>query len=149
MGVALLLVAAMYLLALLLSLAVLVATIADRAWFALLGWFFFTACLAIAGVMHWLHGDDFVLRTVRAKHLERAEEPELHELVDRLAAAADVPPPRLALIRSWAPNALSAGMTPRRAMIAVTTSCCGASRSGRSRRWSRTSSHTSPTETGW
>jgi heat shock protein HtpX len=121
MGVALLVVAALYLFALLLSLAALVAVIADRAWAALLGWFILTAGLAVAAVMHWLHGDDLVLRAARAKRLERDEEPELHKLVDRLAAAADVPPPRLALIRSWAPNALSAGMTPARAVIAVTT----------------------------
>ena len=121
MGIALLFVAAMYLLALLLSFVVLVAVIADRAWGALLGWFFFAACLAIIAVLHWLHGDDFVFRAVRAKRLERDEQQELHELVDRVAAAADVPPPRLALIRSWAPNALSAGMTPNRAMIAATT----------------------------
>jgi heat shock protein HtpX len=121
MGVALLLVAAMYLLALLLSLAVLVAAIADRAWGALLGWFFFAACLAVLAVLHWLRGDDLVLRTARARRLERDEEPSLRKVVDRLAAAADVPPPGLALIRSWAPNALAVGMTPERATIAVTT----------------------------
>jgi heat shock protein HtpX len=121
MGVALLIVAAMYLAALLLSLVVLVAVIADRAWGALLGWFIFAAGLAVAAVLHWLHGEDLVFRTARAKPLERDEEPELHELVDRLAAAADVPSPRLALIRSWAPNALSAGMRPERAIIAVTS----------------------------
>jgi heat shock protein HtpX len=121
MGVAMLFVAAMYLAALLLSFAVLVAVIADRAWGALLGWFIFAAGLAVAAVMHWLHGDDLVFRTARAKRLERDEKPKLHALVDRLAAAADVPAPRLAIIRSWAPNALSAGMTPKRATIAVTT----------------------------
>jgi heat shock protein HtpX len=121
MGIALLFVAAMYLAALLLSFVVLVAVIADRAWGALLGWFIFAAGLAVAAVTHWLHGADLVFRAVRAKRLERNEEPKLHALVERLAAAADVPPPRLALIRSWAPNALSAGMTAERATIAVTT----------------------------
>jgi heat shock protein HtpX len=121
MGIALLFVAAMYLLALLLSFAVLVAVIADRAWGALLGWFIFAAGLAVAAAMHWLHAHDLVFRTVRAKALDRDEEPNLHELVDRLAATADMPPPRLALIRSWAPNALSAGMGPERATVAVTT----------------------------
>ena len=100
---------------------VLVSVITDRGWGALLGWFILTAGLAIAAFMHWLHAEDLVFRAVRAKRLERDEEPKLHQLVDRLAAAADVPPPRLALIRSWAPNALSAGMTPKRAVIAVTT----------------------------
>jgi heat shock protein HtpX len=121
MGVALLIVAAMYLLALLLSLAVLVGAIADRAWGALLGWFFFAACLAVLAVLHWLRGDDLVLRTARARRLERDEEASLRKVVDRLAAAADVRPPGLALIRSWAPNALAVGMTPERATIAVTT----------------------------
>jgi heat shock protein HtpX len=54
MAVALLFVAAMYLLALLLSFAVLVSVIADRAWGALLGWFIFAAALVIVAVMHWL-----------------------------------------------------------------------------------------------
>jgi heat shock protein HtpX len=121
MGIALLFVAAMYLAALLLSFVVLVAVIADQAWGALLGWFIFAAGLAVAAVVHWLRGDDLVFRAVRAKRLERDEEPKLRALVERLAAAADVPPPRLALIRSWAPNALSAGMTAERATIAVTT----------------------------
>jgi heat shock protein HtpX len=121
MGVALLLVVAMYLAALVLSLVVLVAVIAERAWGALLGWFILAAGLGVAAFMHWLHGEDLVFRTVRAKRVEADEEPKLHELVVRLAAAANLPPPRLALIRSWAPNALSAGMTPKGATIAVTT----------------------------
>jgi heat shock protein HtpX len=121
MGIGLLLVATMYLVALVLALATLVVVLAERDWAALLGWFFLAGGLALAGVMHWLHGDDLVLRTARARHVERAQEPGLHRLVDRVAAAADQPPPRLALIRSWAPNALAAGMTPARATIAVTT----------------------------
>jgi heat shock protein HtpX len=121
MGIGLLLVATMYLVALVLALAALVVVLADRDWAALLGWFFLAAGLPFAAVMHWLHGDDLVLRTARAKHVERAQEPGLRRLVDRVAAAADQPPPRLALIRSWAPNALAAGMTPARATIAVTT----------------------------
>jgi heat shock protein HtpX len=121
MGIALLLVAAMYLAALVLALATLVAVLADREWGALLGWFVLAAGLALAAVMHWLHGDDLVLRTARARQVERDQEPGLHRLVERVSAAADQPPPRLALIRSWAPNALAAGMTPARATIAVTT----------------------------
>jgi heat shock protein HtpX len=121
MAVALLLVAAMYALALFLSLAVLVSVIADRAWGALLGWFFLAAGLAVLAVLHWLRAEDLVLRTVRAKRLDDDEEPELRRLVDRVAAVADVPPPQLALIRSWAPNALAAALRPETATIAVTT----------------------------
>jgi heat shock protein HtpX len=121
MAFALVPVVALYLAGLLVAVLVLVSAVADRAWGALLGWFFFAFCFAVLAVLHWLRGDELVLRTAGAKPLDDEEQPELRRLVDRVAAAADLPPPRLALIRSWAPNALAAGLTPERATIAVTT----------------------------
>jgi heat shock protein HtpX len=121
MALALVPIVALYLLALVLSLAVLASTVADRAWGALLGWFVFTAFFGVLVVFHWLRGEELVLRTARAKPLDAGEEPELRKLAERVAAAADLPPPQLALIRSWAPNALAAGLRPERATIAVTT----------------------------
>lgn len=61
------------------------------------------------------------LRAVGAKVLDPGAQPELEELVARLAAEADIPVPRLALASSWAPNALALGLTPARAIIVVTT----------------------------
>jgi heat shock protein HtpX len=110
-----------YLLGLVIAVLSLVAVLADGAWGALLGWFFLAAGLVVVAVNHWLRAEDLVLRAARAKRLDDDEEPELRRIVDRVAAMADVPPPRLALIRSWAPNALAAGLRPESATIAVTT----------------------------
>jgi heat shock protein HtpX len=111
----------LYLVGLSLVLAFLLAALADGSWGALLGGFFLAAALVGLAVAHWLRADDLVLRTVKAKPLEEGEEPQLRALVQRVAAAADVQPPRVALVRSWAPNALAAGTRPSRATVAVTT----------------------------
>jgi heat shock protein HtpX len=121
MALALIPLVALYLLGLFLALASLLAVLVDGSWGALLGWLLIFGGLAVVAATHWLHADELVLRTVRAKRLGDDDEPELRRIVDRVAAMADLPPPRLALVRSWAPNALAAGLRPDRATIAVTT----------------------------
>jgi heat shock protein HtpX len=121
MAIALVPLVALYALALLFGVAVFVVALADGAWGALLGWLFFAVCFVALAVLHWTRAEGLVLRAARAKPLGRDEEPELRALVERAAAAADLPAPRLALVRSWAPNALAAGLTPERATIVVTT----------------------------
>jgi heat shock protein HtpX len=113
--------AVLYLLGLVVALLSFVAVVVDGSWAALLGWFVFAAGVVLVVVNHWLRAEDLVLRAARGKRVEDEEEPELRRIVDRVAAMADVPPPRLALIRSWAPNALAAGLRPESATIAVTT----------------------------
>jgi heat shock protein HtpX len=49
-----------------------------------------------------------------------AAERRLLPLVERLAAMADLPPPRLAVMPTDVPNAFSAGARPRRAILVVT-----------------------------
>jgi heat shock protein HtpX len=121
MALALVPLAALYLLGLVIAVLSLVAVLADGSWGALLGWFCLAAGLVVVAVNHWLRAEDLVLRAARAKRLDDDEEPDLRRIVDQVAAMADVPPPRLALIRSWAPNALAAGLRPESATIAVTT----------------------------
>jgi heat shock protein HtpX len=112
---------ALYALALLVGVAILVVALADGAWGALLGWFFFAVCFVVLVFLHWTRAEELVLRAARAKPLADDEEPELRALIERAAAAADLPVPRVALVRSWAPNALAAGLKPERATIVVTT----------------------------
>jgi heat shock protein HtpX len=111
----------LYLIAVVVMLLSLVAVVSDGSWGALLGWFALAGGFGLVAVGHWLRAEDLILRTARAKRLDDDEEPELRRIVDHVAAMADVPPPRLALIRSWAPNALAAGLRPESATIAVTT----------------------------
>jgi hypothetical protein len=86
---------------------------------AIFGWFFFAFCSG-AVFLHFLRGDRLVLRVAGAREL-KDEEREVEQLVHRVAAAADLPPPEVRLINSWAPNALAVGLTPKRATVVLTT----------------------------
>jgi heat shock protein HtpX len=121
MGVALAGVALIYLCLLALALALLAAAIADGDAGAVFGWVFLAACCGVVLVLHFGKVEGLTLRIARAKILSPEEEPELHALSARVAAAADVPPPRLALVRSWAPNAFAVGIKPERTVVALTT----------------------------
>jgi heat shock protein HtpX len=56
----------------------------------------------------------------RAARPDAAAERRLRPLVERLAAMADVPPPRLAVMPTDVPNAFSAGARPSRSIVVVT-----------------------------
>jgi heat shock protein HtpX len=121
MALALMPLVVLYALALFVGVASFVLVLADGAWGALLGWFFFAVCFAALAFLHWTRAEEIVLRAARAKPVPAGEQPELRAIVERTAAAADLPTPRVALVRSWAPNALAAGLKPERATIALTT----------------------------
>ncbi len=120
MGIAFGLVAAIYLVAVLAAAGLFVAAVADKDAGAIFGWLFLAVCFSLVAGAHLMKIERLALRTAGATVLDD-EEPELQALVRRLAAAADVPAPRIALIRSWSPNAFVVGLTPKRAVIAFTT----------------------------
>ena len=138
MAVALIPIFAWYLFVLLLLLALVIGTLVGREWDAFLG----AVLFAVGGpVLLWQHihrSESVALRAARAKELAEDDEPELQALVARVAAMADLSPPRVALARSWAQNAFSVG-----ASCFVVTSPRPSSR-----RLSRTSWRTWPTATG-
>ena len=82
---------------------------------------FMSLCLIILAVRELRRVERKALKAVGAKIVTEQHEPELHAIVARVAAAAGVPTPQVAVARSWAPNALAVGYTPKRAAIAVTT----------------------------
>jgi heat shock protein HtpX len=65
--------------------------------------------------------DKIALLASGAKVVERDEAPELHEMVERLCAMADLPKPRIAVIDTDVPNAFATGRSPKHAAVAVTT----------------------------
>jgi heat shock protein HtpX len=65
--------------------------------------------------------EELLLRAARAEIVDEQNEPELQELVARVAAQADLPRPRVAVLPSWAPNALTAARRPSSAVLVVTT----------------------------
>jgi heat shock protein HtpX len=52
--------------------------------------------------------------------VEREQAPELHDMVERLCAMADLPKPRIAVIDTDIPNAFATGRSPKHSAVAVT-----------------------------
>jgi heat shock protein HtpX len=65
--------------------------------------------------------DKLALMASGAKIVERDQAPELHDMVERLCAMADLPKPRVAIVDTDVPNAFATGRNPKHAAVAVTT----------------------------
>jgi heat shock protein HtpX len=70
--------------------------------------------------LQYYTSDKIALAASRAKIVERDEAPELHDMVERLCAMADLPKPRLAVIPTDMPNAFATGRNPKNSVVAVT-----------------------------
>jgi heat shock protein HtpX len=80
--------------------------------------------LLIAGgvlFFQWYFSDTMALAAMRARVVTPEEAPQLHALVDRLCALADMPKPRIAIADTDVPNAFATGRSPSRSVICVTT----------------------------
>src|SRR5213080_5272545 len=64
--------------------------------------------------------DKLALAASGARVVERDQAPELHDMIERLCAMADLPKPRVAIIDTDVPNAFATGRNPKHAAVAVT-----------------------------
>jgi len=69
----------------------------------------------------WYFSDKMALASMRAHIVTPAQAPELHGMIDRLVALADMPKPRVAIADTDLPNAFAAGRSPDHAVVCVTT----------------------------
>jgi heat shock protein HtpX len=76
---------------------------------------------AAAGLAQWFFSDKIAMTAMRAKEVTPQQAPELHGMVDRLCALADMPKPRVAIADSDMPNAFATGRSPEKSVICVTT----------------------------
>ena len=67
------------------------------------------------------YSDKIALRTAGAKEVTPQQAPELHGIVDRLCALADMPKPRVAIADTDMPNAFATGRNSEHAVLCVTT----------------------------
>jgi heat shock protein HtpX len=67
------------------------------------------------------YSDKIALRTAGAIEVTPQQAPELHGVVDRLCALADMPKPRVAIARSPMPNAFATGRSADKSVLCVTT----------------------------
>jgi heat shock protein HtpX len=65
--------------------------------------------------------DKLALAASGAKVVSADEAPDLHAMVERLCAMADLPKPRIAVVQSDVPNAFATGRNPKHAAVAVTS----------------------------
>ena len=75
---------------------------------------------ALAFVQYFT-SDKLALKAAGAKVVERDQAPELHDMIERLCAMADLRKPRVAVIESDVPNAFATGRNQKHAAVAVTT----------------------------
>ncbi|MFK4117101.1 zinc metalloprotease HtpX [Streptomyces longwoodensis] len=75
---------------------------------------------ALLGAQYWF-SDRIALFAMRGRVVEREEYPELHAVVDRLCALADMPKPVVAVSAMEMPNAFATGRNPDHAVVCVTT----------------------------
>ncbi len=68
---------------------------------------------------YWF-SDRLVLRLYRAVPMSRDQSPQLFEIIERLAARANMPMPKVYLLPMDAPNAFATGRDPEHAAVAVT-----------------------------
>jgi heat shock protein HtpX len=71
-------------------------------------------------LLQYFTSDKIALAASRAKIVERDAAPELHDMVERLCAMADLPKPRLAVVPTDVPNAFATGRNPKNSVVAVT-----------------------------
>jgi heat shock protein HtpX len=76
--------------------------------------------IGLAALQYWT-SDRLALAAAGAKIVSREEAPELHEMVERLCAMADLPKPRIAIVDTDVPNAFATGRSPKHAAVAVTS----------------------------
>jgi heat shock protein HtpX len=72
-------------------------------------------------VFQYYTSDKLALAASGAKIVTPEQAPELHAMVERLCAMADLPKPRVAVVDTDVPNAFATGRNPKHAVIAVTS----------------------------
>jgi heat shock protein HtpX len=80
--------------------------------------------IGIAGIgiawYQWYSSDKVAMRAMRAREVTPEEAPELHGMIDRLCALADMPKPRVAIAPTDMPNAFATGRNSKVAVVCAT-----------------------------
>jgi len=82
---------------------------------------FIVVIAAAFAVAQWYYSDKLALAAMGAREVSPQQAPELHGMIDRLCAMADMPKPRVGISYTDMPNAFATGRSPHRAAVCVTT----------------------------
>jgi heat shock protein HtpX len=82
---------------------------------------FFPVVLGLGlGIGSFYYSDKIALRAAGAVEVSPEQEPELHGVIDRICALADMPKPRVAIAPTNLPNAFATGRNSKNAVVCVT-----------------------------
>jgi heat shock protein HtpX len=106
--------------------AVFVALIVVLMFVLPVGWAPFIAVIGLGIVwFQWYNSDTVAMKAMRAREVTPEQAPELHAMIDRLCALADMPKPRVGVADVNVPNAFATGRSPNRSVVCVTTGILG------------------------
>jgi heat shock protein HtpX len=106
--------------------AVFVALIVVLMFVLPVGWAPFIAIIGLGIVwFQWYNSDTVAMKAMRAREVTPEQAPELHAMIDRLCALADMPKPRVGVADVNVPNAFATGRSPNRSVVCVTTGILG------------------------
>ncbi|MDA8298111.1 MAG: zinc metalloprotease HtpX [Actinomycetota bacterium] len=71
--------------------------------------------------VQYFFSDRIALFSMGGRLVEREQAPQLHAVIDRLVALADMPKPKVAIAQSDIPNAFATGRNQNSAVVCVTT----------------------------
>src|SRR5438045_1580867 len=77
-------------------------------------------CAIVSNAFAYFFSDKIALLSSGAKPVTREQLPRLYAVMERLAAKANLPVPKLYVVPEAAPNAFATGRNPRHASVAVT-----------------------------
>jgi heat shock protein HtpX len=75
----------------------------------------------VIAAIQFFFSDKIALASMGAKEVSEQEAPDLHAMIARLAAQANLPKPRIAIVNTNLPNAFATGRSKNDAVVAVTT----------------------------
>jgi heat shock protein HtpX len=84
------------------------------------GMMFALVFAAVMNIGSYFFSDKIALASSGAKPISREENPRIYQIVERLAAKANIPVPKIYFIPIDSPNAFATGRNPNHAAVAVT-----------------------------
>jgi len=75
--------------------------------------------VSVSFLSYW-YSDKIVLSLVRAKPVEKRDNPELYRIVENLCITAGLPLPKIYIMEESQPNAFATGRDPKRGVVVVT-----------------------------
>ncbi len=80
--------------------------------------------LVMAGVVNFVSyfwSDTIVIKLARARIIQESENPTLYEIVRKVSQEANIPMPKVGIVKQAQPNAFATGRGPKKAVVVATT----------------------------